>query len=198
MPTLRRYRELVSEYAAAGRRHQEALAAAESAYAEGIAAAERDLAAAGEAVARAAAGVTRAQRVVAHTDLVAASLWEDLRKVRRRIGPLPDPADSSTTDSEALLKSAAARIERARRGGGPLPGRVLPLLFLLGAATAAVLTAVAALVAWPVLLAAPLSGLPLARFWVDRRYETRLDPGAIAVTILGATLATATTWLALR
>src|SRR5688572_13248809 len=147
-----RYRELRDELREAERRHAAALAAAQNSYTEGVAAIENDIAAAEEAVAAAAAEVTRAQRLVAKTDLAAAALWEDLRKARRRIGPLPDPTESSTSDSEALLDTAAARIGRARRGGGRLPGRVLPLLFGLGAATAAAITALAVFVAWPFLI----------------------------------------------
>uniref|UniRef100_UPI001B8CAB1A hypothetical protein n=1 Tax=Allorhizocola rhizosphaerae TaxID=1872709 RepID=UPI001B8CAB1A len=66
-----RYRELRDDLRAAEQRHDAALAAAQSSYAEGIAAIEHDIAAAEEAVAAAAAEVTRAQRRVAQTDLAA-------------------------------------------------------------------------------------------------------------------------------
>lgn len=215
-----RYRELVDDLMAATRRQSAATAGAHSSYAEGIAAVEHDLAAAQEAVNHACAEVTRAQRFVAHTDLLAAALWDELKEVRgRRLGPLPAPADHSnghrvprfaqdtrlpsspdgdTMDAAASLERAAARIERARRGGEALPAHVLPVLFLLGATTAGLLAALAALVAWPLLLAAPLSGLLAARAWVDHRYAARLDPGGIGLVVLGGMLATAAAWLNLR
>lgn len=195
-PTLR-YRELVADLTAASRRHEAAVASAQSAYADGIAAIEHDLASAEEAVHQATAAVTRAQRSVAQTDLVASSLWDDLRALRRRIGPIPAPADASTLDAARLLDNAANRIERARRGGEPVPARSLPLLFAFGAVSATLLTTLAAFVAWPILIAAPLSGLPIARFWVDHRHSARLDPGGIGLVVLSGTLATAATWLTL-
>ena len=197
-----RYRALASDLAAATRRHGSATASAQSAHAEGTAAVEHDIAAAASAVSAAATEVTRAQRTVAHTDLMVASLWDELKAIRgrrgRRLGPIPAPADQSTSDASAHLENASARIERARRGGEPLPHRVLPLLFLLGATTAAILAGFAALAFWPLILLAPPSGLPMARAWVDHRFGARLDPGALALVVLGGTLATAAAWLLLH
>lgn len=96
------------------------------------------------------------------------------------------------------LENSSAHIERAHPGGEPMPHHVLPLLFLLGAATAAILAGFAALAFWPLILLAPPSGLPMARAWVDHRFGARLDPGAVAVVVLGGTLATASAWLLLR
>jgi hypothetical protein len=191
-----RYRELVTDLVTAARRHACATATAESGYADGVAAIDNDLEAAREAVALASAEVTRAQRTVAQTDLMVASLWDDLKAVRgrrgRRLGPIPSPADQSTSDAAALLDSASARIQRARRGGEPLPHRILPLLFLLGACTGATLAWFAAVVFWPLFLVSPFCGLPMARSWVDHRFGARLDPGGVGVVVLGGTLATAT------
>jgi hypothetical protein len=197
-----RYRKLVADLVAASRRHAATVATAQSAYAEGIAAVDHDVAAASDAVAQASAELTRAQRAVAQTDLMAASLWDELKAVRGRrgrwLGPIPAPADQATVDAATALENASARIKRARRGGEPLPPKVLPLLFLLGAVTGAVLAGFAALVFWPPVLLAPLSGLPMARSWVDHRFSARLDPGGIGLVVLGATLATAAAWLLLR
>jgi hypothetical protein len=197
-----RYRALAADLAAAARRHAAATASAQSAHAEGTAAVEHDIAAAACAVNAAATELTRAQRTVAHTDLMVASLWDELKAVRgrrgRRLGPIPAPADQSTSDAPTHLENASARIERARRGGEPLPHKVLPLLFLLGAATGAILSGFAALAFWPLILLAPPSGLPMARAWVDHRFGARLDPGAIALVILGGTAGTAFSWILLH
>jgi len=197
-----RYRALAADLAAAARRHVCAMASAQSAYAVGTAAVEHDIAAAASAINAADAEVTRAERTVAHTDLMVATLWDQLKAVRgrrgRRLGPIPAPAGQSTLGATAHVDNASARVERARRGGQPLPHKVLPLLFLLGATTAAILAGFAALAFWPLILLAPLSGLPMARAWVDHRFGARLDPGALALVVLGGTLATAAAWLLLH
>lgn len=197
-----RYRELVANLVAASRRHVAANATAQESYADASAALEHDMAAAEDAVAVASGEVTLAQRTVAQTDLAAAAVWEDLKRVRgrrgRRLGPVPEPVATPYEDPLALLDSAAARIERARRGGEPVPPLVLPLLFGLGAATAAVVAAIGVLIGWPLLLVAPLAGLPLGQRWVDHRYAARLDPGAIGLLVMGGMLATAAVWLIAR
>jgi hypothetical protein len=197
-----RYRELVADLVAASRRHVAANATAQESYADASAAVEHDLAAAEDAVAVAAGEVALAQRTVAQTDLAAAGVWQDLKRVRgrrgRRLGPVPDPLPTHHEDPLGLLDSAAARVERARRGGEPLPHFVLPVLFAIGALVASVITFAGTFVGWPVLLIAPWAGLPVARRWVDHRYAARLDPGAIALLVLGGMLATAGVWLSLR
>ena len=211
-----RYRLMVAELAAAARRHETALTAAVQSHADGLSTVEHDLAAADDAVVAATARAAHAQRLVAQTDLAAGALWDELKEVRgrrgRRLGPVPPPTPlpdqpvSASADPIALLESAAARIDRARRGGEKLPPLVLPLLFALGAACAAVLTLVALLVhdqgpvglvaGWLALLAAPLSGLLPARDLADRWFGARLDPGATGLVLLAGMLSTATLTLA--
>lgn len=79
-----------------------------------------------------------------------------------------------------------------------MPHRVLPLLFLLGATTGAILAGFAALAFWPLILLAPPSGLPMARAWADHRFGAGLDPAAVALVILGGTLATPAAWILLH
>jgi hypothetical protein len=197
-----RYRELVADLVAASRRHTAADATAQESYADGVAAVEHDLAAAEDAVGVASGEVAFAQLNVAQTDLAAAGIWADLKRVRgrrgRRLGDVPAPVPTSHDDPVSLLDSASARVERARRGGEPLPPLVLPLLFLLGALAATLVASLGLLIGWPVLLVAPLSGLPIARLWVDHRFAARLDPGAIGLLVLAGMLATAGIWITLR
>jgi hypothetical protein len=196
------YRELVADLVAASRRHLAATATAHESYNACAAALEHDLAAAQDAVTTAASSVSLAQRTVAQTDLAAAAIWDDMKRVRgrrgRRLGHVPDPGPPSQADPLALLESASTRVERARRGGEPLPLVILPLLFLLGAASATVVAVFGVLLGWLLLLPAPLAGLPLAHRWVDSRFAARLDPGAIGVLVLGGMLATAFVWINLR
>lgn len=197
-----RYRELVADLVAASRRHTAANATAQESYADGIAAAEHDLAAAEDAVTAASGSVALAQLNVAQTDLAAAAIWTSLKEVRgrrgRRLGDVPTPVPTTHDDPVSLLDSASARVELARRGGEPLPLLMLPVLFLFGALTACVVAALGLLIGWPMLLVAPLSGLPFARHWVDHRYASRLDPGAIGLLVLGGMVATAAVWFTLR
>ncbi|HCT79019.1 MAG TPA: hypothetical protein DGG94_10820 [Micromonosporaceae bacterium] len=197
-----RYRELVADLVAASRRHTAANATAQESYADGLAAVEHDLAAAEDAVTVASGEVTLAQRTVAQTDLAAAGVWEEMKRVRgrrgRRLGGVPEPVATTHEDPLSLLDSAQTRVERARRGGEPLPPLVLPLLFVLGAVAATVVAGIGVLIGWPVLLLAPLAGLPIASSWVDHRFAARLDPGAIGLLILGGMLATTAVWLTLR
>ncbi len=197
-----RYRELVADLVAASRRHIAADATAQESYADGSAAVEHDLSAAEDAVAVAAGEVALAQRSVAQTDLAAAGVWQDLKRVRgrrgRRLGPVPEPCPTGHEDPLALLDQAAARVERARRGGEPLPPFVLPLLFAIGALASCLIAFAGTYIGWPILLVAPLAGLPVARHWIDHRYAARLDPGSIGLLLLGGMLATATVWLTLR
>jgi hypothetical protein len=197
-----RYRELVADLVAASRRHVAANATAQESYADAAAAVEHDLAAAEDAIAVASGEVALAQRTVAQTDIAAAGIWEELKRVRgrrgRRLGPVPTPAPTGQDDPLTLLDSASARVERARRGGEPLPPFVLPALFGTGAAAACLIAFLGTFIGWPLLLIAPLAGLPVARHWVDHRYAARLDPGAIGLLVLGGMLATAVVWITLR
>lgn len=211
-----RYRALVADLVTASRRHETALTAAGQSHADGTATIEHDLVSADDAVVAATARAAHAQRLVAQTDLAAGALWDELKQIRgrrgRRLGPVPGPVPlidqppAPSPDPIALLEAAAARIDRARHGGEKLPPLVLPVLFALGAACAAVVALLAVflqghgpiglLAGWLALLGAPLSGLLPARELADHRYGARLDPGAIGLIILAGMLATATVTLA--
>jgi hypothetical protein len=214
-----RYRALIADLVTASRRHETALVAASQSYADGVASVDHDVAAAQDSADAATARAGQAHRIVAQTDLAATALWDELKRIRgrraRRLGPVPPPAtsESAETDPITLLENVAALLDRARRGGEPLPALVLPLLFGLGSACAAGLAllgvallggsdarfgAVGVVAGWLVLLAAPLAGLPPARSWVDQRFSARLDAGATGVLVLGGMLATCAITLTLR
>jgi hypothetical protein len=213
-----RYRELITDLVVASRRHDATLAAANQSYTDGVAAVEHDLIAAQDAATAAVARSAQAHRAVAQTDLVAAGLWDELRKVRgrqgRRLGQVPSPLPPADPDADpdadaiALLDSVAARVDRARRGGEPLPTVVLPVLLVLGSACAAVLGLAGGwllgrgtsgtILGWLMLACAPLAGLPIARRWVDYRFLARLDAGATGLLVLGGMLATVALTLTLR
>ncbi|NUT31671.1 MAG: hypothetical protein HOV79_01220, partial [Hamadaea sp.] len=95
-----------------------------------------------------------------------------------------------------LLAQAAARVARARRGAEALPLPLLLSLVLLGGAAAIAVGLLAAALAgtgwlsWPLFMVAPFVGIPFAARWVDYWAATRLDAGAIGLTVLGGMLAT--------
>ena len=109
----------------------------------------------------------------------------------------------------AALDRAGRRIDGARRGGAAraaAPRSPPPLLPLLGAATAGLtglvaggLVTVAELGApgagvlralgWLAFLAAPFTGIPVARRLVGRRLDSRLDTGAAGLIVLGGLIA---------
>lgn len=209
------YRRLVGALAAAANRRDAELANAERSYQDGAAAAAADLALAnaeaGDADRRAGAAAT----AVVKADREATRLWDELRRLRgwrgRRLGDLPPPtpvdllpAGSAPAMAVELLDGAARRIDQARRGAPrpPLPRWVLPLLPPLGALGASMTGLVAGglvtvahfdtglqwplrLLGWLAFLLAPFTSVPAAATWVDRQFGSRLDTGAIGLTVLG-------------
>ncbi|MBB5872056.1 hypothetical protein F4553_005490 [Allocatelliglobosispora scoriae] len=205
--TVAEYRSLVADLVAAARRRDAAAAAAGQSYMDGRAAVERDVAAAAEAVEAASAAVATRELALVKVDQQAERVWGDLRLLRgRRVGDLPAPAFSTHGDADAaeLLQSAANRIVRAKRGDS-IPGGVLVVLPLLGGVCATIVALVASglfwlglPLAWLFFILAPFAGLPLASRWVDHREGTRLDTGAVGLTVLGGMLAALGSALYLR
>jgi hypothetical protein len=211
------YRRLVDDLAVAAKRRDGDLSTAEASYVEGTRAVAADRATATEAAAVAARRVQAAGAAIAETDRDATRLWGDLRHSLgwrgRRLGGLPEP-DSSTVDSATgpveLLGRVADLLALAQRTGRPaVPRRVLPLLPILGAVAAALVTAVATgllligdtattVLGQVTLFLAPFAGLPVATGWADRRYGARLDTGAIGLTVIGGMVAACGFAVALR
>ncbi|GIF48678.1 hypothetical protein DFJ67_3582 [Asanoa ferruginea] len=154
------YRSLMSELASTSTRRATALAAAERAYHDGMAAAAAELrraeAEADECDRRAAAAAS----AVVEVDREAERLWSDLQRTRawpgQRPGSAPEPApataqpplDFDDDASAALLTRVAHQIHGGppRIGiglSGKLPVLVPALLPMLGAATTAVVALLA-------------------------------------------------------
>jgi hypothetical protein len=190
------YRRLVADHAATTAIHQS--------YSDGQATVRRDLADASEAVHAGEDLVAARELALARVDQQAEQIWQELRTLRgRRIGDLAPPA-TAAGNPDQLLRSAASRIARARRGGG-IRGHVLATLPVLGAVCATIvalgasgLLRLGAPLAWLLFVLAPGAGLPVAARYVDRRDGTRLDTGAIGLTLLGGMLAALACALLLR
>jgi hypothetical protein len=194
------YRTLVAELVAATRRRDVAVAAAAQSYLDGVAVVEQDLTAADRIHLACADVVAAREATVADIDRQADRIWSELlaghRWRARRAGPLPAPAsDPSTGDPAALIASAAARVARARRGAEALPLPLLLSLALIGGIGAVAVGLLAGAVAdrpwlsWPLFMLTPFVGIPFAAKWVDYWAATRLDTGAIGLTVLGGMLA---------
>jgi hypothetical protein len=211
------YGALLTALSAAASRREADLAAAERAYADGVAAAAAEVRRAGVGAQAAEKRAAAAAGAVVDVDRAAGRLWDELRRVRSpwapRSGPLPEPiviVDGSASPDAvvAALDRAGRRIDAARRGAprAPLPKPVTPVLPVLGAAVAAVvgilaggLVAVAALgppgagvvraLGWLAYLVAPFAGIPVAAAWVGRRFDSRLDPGALGLIVVGGLVA---------
>lgn len=195
------YRRLVADLVAAARRRDIAAAAAAQSYVDGMTVVEQDLTAATRINHACAEVVAARELAVVDVDRQADKIWTDLlaghRWRARRAGPLPppDPRPAVGADPAELLAQAAARVARARRGAEALPLPLLLSLVLVGgtAAVAVGLLAAAltgtAWLSWPLFMIAPFVGIPLAARWVDYWAATRLDAGAIGLTVLGGMLA---------
>jgi hypothetical protein len=144
------YRRLVVALTTASARRAADVAAAEEAYADGVAAVEAELAALTAAADRAERVAARAAAAVVAVDLEADRLWARLRKVLgwrgALLGDTPTPAEPEPGAPEpAVLLARAGRAVEAlrpdspRRTGPvrPLPWLVVALLPALGAAAAA-------------------------------------------------------------
>ena len=211
------YGALLTALSAAASRREADLAAAERAYADGMAAAAAEVRRATTATQAAEKRAAAAAGAVVDVDRETGRLWDDLRRVRSpwapRSGPPPEPiviVDGSASPEAivAALDRARRRIDSARRGAprAPLPKAVTPLLPVLGAAGAALagilaggLVSVAELgppgagvvraLGWLAYLAAPFAGIPVATAWVGRRFDSRLDTGAIGLIVVGGMVA---------
>lgn len=211
------YGGLLTALSAAATRREADLAAAERAYADGVAAAAAEVRRAGAAALVADKRAAAAAGAVVEVDREAGRLWDDLRRVRSpwapRTGPPPEPI--VIVDGSASPDAVVGALDRARRGidaarpgapRAPLPKAVPPMLPLLGAAVAAVvgilaggLVAVAELgppgagvvrtLGWLAYLVAPFAGIPVAARWVGRRFDSRLDPGALGLIVVGGLVA---------
>ncbi|NUR70128.1 MAG: hypothetical protein HOU81_04860 [Hamadaea sp.] len=195
------YRSLVAELVAATRRRDVAVTAATQSYLDGVAVVDQDLTAASRIHVACAEVVASRESAVADVDRQADRIWAELlaghRWRARRAGPLPAPAvGPNPGDPAALIASAAARVARSRRGAEALPLPLLLSLALIGgfAAVAVGLLAggvgVLPWLSWPLFMFAPFAGIPFAARWVDYWAATRLDTGAIGLTVLGGMLAT--------
>lgn len=198
------YRALVTDLVTASRRRDVAVTSATQSYLDGLAVVEQDLTAATRIHQACAEVVATRELAVADVDQQAERIWTELlsghRWRARRAGPLPAPAAGPVAgpvaaDPASLLANAAARVARARRGAEALPLPLLLSLVALGALGAVALGLLAGAVAdlhwlsWPLFMLAPFVGIPVAARWVDYWAATRLDTGAIGLTVLGGMLA---------
>jgi len=195
------YRALLTELVTATRRRDVAVTSATQSYLDGMAVVEQDLTAATRIHQACAEVVATRELAVADVDQQAERIWTQLlagqRWRARRAGPLPAPAIGPVAaDPASLLASAAARVARSRRGAEALPLPLLLSLVTLGALGAIALGLLAGAVAdlhwlsWPLFMLAPFAGIPVAARWVDYWAATRLDTGAVGLTVLGGMLAT--------
>jgi len=233
---LSEYRRLAARVAAA-RGHRDAeLVAADEAYAAGVAAAAEARSAAASAAAAADGRAAAAASAVVAVDAEAERLWDELRRTlgwrasglargfaglgwsTPGFGQVPSPAEAAPGDTpEDLLTRAAAHVaalhpDAPRR---PLPWLVLPLLPLLGAASATVAGLLAGglvtvgqggtgvhltlrLAGYVAFLLAPFTGVPVARALAERRFGSRLDTGAIGLIVFGGMVAGCGISVALR
>ncbi|MEV4621259.1 hypothetical protein AB0J74_21455 [Asanoa sp. NPDC049573] len=154
------YRALMADLAGTVTRRATALAAAERAYHEGMAAAAAELRRAEKEAEESDRRAAAAASAVVEVDREAERLWSDLQRTRawpgHRPGTVPEPAPATAqpaldVDDDAST-AVLARVAHQIHGGPPrigiglsgkLPVLVPPLLPLLGAATSAI-TALAA------------------------------------------------------
>jgi hypothetical protein len=163
------YRSLMTELAGTVTRRATALAAAERAYHDGMAAAAAELRRAEAEAAEWDRRAAAAASAVVEVDREAERLWSDLQRTRawpgHRPGTAPEPAPATAQPPVEIDDDASAalltRVAHQIHGGPPrigiglsgkLPVLVPPLLPMLGAAT----TAVTALVASALLALANL------------------------------------------
>jgi hypothetical protein len=205
------YHYLVHALAGATGRRDAELAVAERSYQDGAARVAAELARVTALAVEADQRAGTAASTVLDVDRDAAALWDEMRRSRRwrirGIGPLPAPLPGAETDPAVaveLLDEVARRIDTVRRGAPrpPLPRMVLPLLPPLGAMVATMTGLVAdgmvtmsgldprlgwplRLLGWMTFLLAPFAGVPVAAFWVDRQFGSRLDIGATGLIVLG-------------
>lgn len=212
------YRRLVARLGAAAARRDADLTSAERSYVDGLASAGAELAAAEATVERFNHRVVAAAAALVETDQEAARVWAGLHAVAgwrgRRLGAVPDPVEAPPGESpRRLLAAALHRLGQTGPGTArpPLPRLVLPILPLVGAAVAGLLGLVAGglvavgaestvlrVLGWLTFLVAPLAGVPVAALWVDRRFGSRLDSGAIGLIVIGGMVAGCALSLGLR
>ena len=118
------YGRLLAELAAVASRREADLAAAERAYADGMATAAAEVRRSHTAAAAAERRAAAAASTVVEVDREAARLWDELRKVRSpwspRSGPPPDPA--VIVDGSASRDAVVAAAGPGRAGGSTGPG----------------------------------------------------------------------------
>ncbi|WBB76791.1 hypothetical protein O7602_15165 [Micromonospora sp. WMMD1128] len=175
-------------------------------YAQQVSAADRAVAEAAEAVRRAEAEVTAAQRMVDRVDGEVTYLWAQLRDRLgmsvRRLGDPPGPARDVAGDPVPLLRGVRELLERTGTPG-ELPGSVNPLLiacgvggalvaYLLGIGTRALgagsggdLAVGLPVLALVITLLGPLVGLAPARLLADRRHAVLTPRPMILVAASG-------------
>jgi hypothetical protein len=184
------YRLRCAELATMTARRDADLEAAEQSYVDEVGALTNRVTNAEAVLSTVDGALVSAQKRVSRVDSQAAALWGRAAELIgvRRLGGLPAPA-LSTVDNEPdhSFRRIEAALQRYRVGAVTVPPArwFLALLPVLGVFGAVASVSLGHLVGMTVagLVVAPLPGLGVAKV-LARRYDTWLDAGAVALTVL--------------